>query len=101
VISGGVNIYPREVENVLLEHPGVADAAVVGLPDDDLGERVVAAVEPREPGSPVDPDDLIAFCHERIAAFKCPKEVVFVDALPRSEAGKLDKRALGERLRPP
>jgi long-chain acyl-CoA synthetase len=98
VISGGVNIYPREVENVLLEHPGVADAAVVGLPDDDLGERVVAAIEPREPASPVDPDDLIAFCRSRIAAFKCPKAVVFVDALNRSEAGKLDKRALEARL---
>jgi fatty-acyl-CoA synthase len=98
VISGGVNIYPREVENILLEHPGVADAAVLGLPDDDLGERVVAAIEPREPGSPVAPDDLIAFCRSRIAAFKCPREVVYVDALPRSEAGKLDKRLLRERL---
>jgi fatty-acyl-CoA synthase len=97
VISGGVNISPREVENVLLEHPGVADAAVVGLPDDDLGERVVAAVEP-EASAAVAAEDLIAFCRQRIAAFKCPKAVVFVDSLDRSEAGKLDKRALKARL---
>ncbi len=98
VISGGVNIYPREVENVLLEHPGVADAAVVGLPDDDLGERVVAAVEPKPSDAPLTAGDLIAFCRDRMAAFKCPKAVVFVDALHRSEVGKLDKRALKARL---
>lgn len=98
VISGGVNIYPREVENALLEHPAVADAAVVGLPDDDLGERVVAAVERRPGAAPVDAAGLIAFCRERIAAFKCPRAVVFMDELPRSEAGKLDKRAVWERL---
>jgi long-chain acyl-CoA synthetase len=98
VISGGVNIYPREVENVLLEHPGVADAAVVGLPDDDLGERVVAAVEPKRSDPPLTAGDLIAFCRDRMAAFKCPKAVVFVDTLHRSEVGKLDKRALKARL---
>jgi fatty-acyl-CoA synthase len=98
VISGGVNIYPREVENVLLEHPGVADAAVVGLPDDDLGERVVAAVEPKRSDPPLTAADLIAFCRDRMAAFKCPKAVVFVDTLHRSEVGKLDKRALKARL---
>lgn len=98
VISGGVNISPREVENVLLEHPGVADAAVLGLPDDDLGERVVAAVEPKASAPALVADDLIAFCRERIAPFKCPKAVVLVDALDRSEAGKLDKRALRARL---
>jgi acyl-CoA synthetase (AMP-forming)/AMP-acid ligase II len=98
IISGGVNIAPREVENVLVDHPAVADAGVVGVPDDDLGERVVAAVERRSGAAPVDGTGLIAFCRERIAAFKCPKAVVFVDELPRSEAGKLDRRALRARL---
>jgi acyl-CoA synthetase (AMP-forming)/AMP-acid ligase II len=86
------------VENVLLEHPGVAAAAVVGVPDDDLGERVVAAVEAKVSDPPVAAEDLIAYCRDRIAAFKCPKAVVFVEALHRSEAGKLDKRALRARL---
>jgi long-chain acyl-CoA synthetase len=98
VISGGVNISPREVENVLLDHPAVADAGVVGVPDTDLGERLVAAVERQAGAAPVDGAGLIAFCRERIAAFKCPKAVVFLDELPRSEAGKLDKRALRARL---
>ncbi|MGH9040730.1 MAG: AMP-binding enzyme, partial [Acidimicrobiia bacterium] len=72
-------------------------------PDDDLGERVVAAVERKAPtdgdgGGAPEPDELIAYCRERIAAFKCPKQVVFVDDLARSETGKLDKRALRARL---
>ncbi len=96
VISGGVNIYPREVENALLEHPDVADVAVIGIPDDDLGERVIAVVEPA-PGASPEAGELIEFCRARIAHFKCPRAVEFVDALPRSEAGKLQKPVLRER----
>ena len=99
IISGGVNVYPREVEDVLVLHPAVADAAVVGVPDDDLGEAVRAVVELDDAGAAdiaadVLADELIAFCRERIAHFKCPRSVVVVDELPRLPTGKLAKRLL-------
>ena len=95
-VSGGVNIYPREAEDVLLGHPAVADVAVFGVPDHDMGERVNAAVQPA-PGARPGPDleqELIAFCRARLAAFKCPRSVDFVDELPRLPTGKLAKRLL-------
>lgn len=95
VISGGVNVHPGEVEGVLLEHPAIVDAAVVGVPDDDLGERLAAAVETRRP---VDGAELVAHCRGRLAGFKCPRTILVVDALPRSEAGKLDRRAVAALL---
>jgi long-chain acyl-CoA synthetase len=94
IISGGVNIYPREAENVLLEHPAVSDAAVVGVSDDDLGQRAVAVVVP---AGGAEPDEalaatLLAHCRAHLARYKCPRDLRFAGALPRSEAGKLLKR---------
>jgi fatty-acyl-CoA synthase len=100
IISGGVNIYPREAENVLLEHPSVADAAVVGVDDADLGQRAVAVVVPAAGDDP-DPklaEALLTHCHEHLARFKCPRELRFRAELPRSEAGKIVKRALRRAL---
>ena len=91
VLSGGVNLYPAESEKVLAEHPGVAEVAVIGIPDRDLGEALHALVVP---AGPVDLSALKAFCRERLAAYKCPKTYELVDALPRNAMGKLDKRAL-------
>ena len=93
IISGGVNIYPREIEDVLVVHPLVDDVAVLGLPDSDMGERVTAFVQ-RANGADIDGDELIAWCRERLSHFKCPKEVRFVDELPRLPTGKLLKRRL-------
>lgn len=96
IISGGVNIYPQEAENVLIGHPAVADVAVIGVPDDDYGERVLALVEPAATSS--DPealaDEIIAFCRAHLSAIKCPRAVEFVTQLPRDELGKLRKREL-------
>ena len=96
ILSGGVNIYPREAENVLLEHPAVADAAVVGVTDADLGQRAVAVVVP---AAGVDPDAalaeaLLAHCRAHLAGYKCPRQLRFQPELPRSEAGKVVKRDL-------
>jgi acyl-CoA synthetase (AMP-forming)/AMP-acid ligase II len=91
--SGGYNVYPREVEEVLYAHPAVAEAAVVGRPDERLGEEVVAVVAPK-PGCTIDVDELIAHCRERLALYKCPREVRVLAALPKSDTGKLLKREL-------
>jgi len=93
IISGGVNIYPREIEDVLVLHPTVLDVGVVGLPDDDMGERVVAFVQPVD-GASVDEAELLAWCRDRLSHFKCPREVRVVDSLPRLPTGKLLKRQL-------
>ena len=99
IISGGVNVYPQECENLLITHPKVADAAVFGVPNEDLGEEVKAVVQPM-PG--VSPDEalaaeLIAFCREHLASIKCPRTVDFEEALPRLPTGKLYKKGLRER----
>ena len=96
VVSGGVNIYPAEAEHVLALHPDVADVACVGVPDDEMGERLVAFVELT---AAAEPDGhrsaaLIAWCRESLAGYKCPKEVRFVDEIPRNPMGKIDKRSL-------
>jgi acyl-CoA synthetase (AMP-forming)/AMP-acid ligase II len=96
IISGGVNIYPQETENVLSAHWAVQDVAVIGVPNDDLGEEVKAVVQLADPAAAA-PDlaqDLITYCRERLAHFKCPRTVDFVPELPRSETGKLYKRIL-------
>ena len=96
IISGGVNIYPQETENILSAHPAVQDVAVIGVPNDDLGEEVKAVVQLADPAA-AGPDlalDLIAYCRDRLAHFKCPRTVDFVPELPRSETGKLYKRIL-------
>jgi acyl-CoA synthetase (AMP-forming)/AMP-acid ligase II len=95
VLSGGVNIYPAEVEAVLHAHPAVMDAAVIGVPDDQWGESVKAVVQLRR-GMSATADELIAFCDERLAGYKKPRSVDFVDELPRDAAGKLLKRKVRE-----
>ncbi|GHO59008.1 acyl-CoA synthetase [Ktedonobacter robiniae] len=97
IISGGYNIYPREVEDVLATHPGVAEVAVVGLPDSDLGEQVVAVIVSR-PNQPCDANDIIAHCRQRLASYKKPRRVIFVEALPRNALGKVQKHLLVARL---
>ncbi len=96
IISGGVNIYPAEVEAALMSHPAVRDVAVIGVPDEEWGESVKAVVELADgyDASEALGDELINACRGRIAHYKCPKSVDFRDALPRSEAGKLFKRRL-------
>ena len=95
IISGGVNIYPREIEDVLVLHPAVADVAVLGIPDEEFGEQVRAVVQLADDAAEDVADELIAFCRHRLAHHKCPRAVDVVDALPRSDAGKV----LVERLR--
>jgi fatty-acyl-CoA synthase len=95
VISGGVNVYPREVETALLRHPAVSEAAVIGVPDDEWGERVRAFVVLR-PGASCNEVELLAHCREDLAGPKRPREVRFVDALPRNPTGKVLKRELRE-----
>lgn len=96
IISGGVNIYPAEAEAVLLTHPAVADAAVFGIPHDDWGEEVKAAIELRA-GCEAGEEELIEFCRERLARYKCPRSVDFEESLPRHSTGKLYKRLLRDR----
>ena len=102
IISGGVNIYPQEAERVLEEHPAVADVAVIGVPDPDMGEAVKAIIQPV--AQPADPDSLagalIAFCRARLSAAKCPRSVDFVAEMPRNAAGKLVKHELRRRYWP-
>ncbi|WP_255951459.1 acyl-CoA synthetase [Streptomyces odontomachi] len=92
--SGGFKIGAGEIENALLEHPGVREAAVTGEPDDDLGERVVAWVVPEDPAAPPSGDDLADHVSARLAPHKRPREVRYLDALPRNDMGKIMKRAL-------
>jgi long-chain acyl-CoA synthetase len=96
VIRGGFNVYPREVEEVLNEHPAVREAAVIGRPDERLGEEVVAFVSLR-PGTATTPEEVVAFCRERLAAYKYPREVVVVDELPKGPSGKVLKTELRAR----
>ncbi len=101
IISGGVNIYPAEVEAVLLTHPAVGDVAVIGVPNPEWGEEVKAVVE-LQPGAEASPElqsELIEHCRQRLAHYKCPRGVDFVATLPRQDNGKLYKRALRERYR--
>jgi fatty-acyl-CoA synthase len=98
-ISGGENVYPAEVETALHEHPAVADAAVIGVPDERWGEVGVAIVVVH-PGATADERELLAHCRRRLAAFKVPHVVRLADELPRSASGKLLKRELRERLSP-
>ncbi len=96
IISGGVNIYPAEIEAVLHGHPAVHDVAVFGVPDDDWGEQIKAVIEiaPSSPPSPALAAEILGYCRERLAAFKIPKTVDFTAALPRDPNGKLYKRKL-------
>jgi long-chain acyl-CoA synthetase len=99
IISGGVNIYPQETENLLITHPKVLDAAVIGVPNEDLGEEVKAVVQllPGEEPGPQLERELISFCREHLAHYKCPRTVDFTAELPRLPTGKLYKRLLRDR----
>ena len=96
IISAGVNIYPAEIEDVLHRHPKVLDAAVFGVPDDEWGERVHAAVHAAPGRDRSTADEITAFCREHLAGYKVPREVSFHDVFPRDAAGKLLKRQLRE-----
>ncbi|WKK16328.1 AMP-binding protein [Achromobacter insolitus] len=102
IVSGGVNIYPQEAENLLCTHPAVADVAVVGVPNDEFGEEVKAVVQLRDPtaASPDLAQQLIAYCRDRISPIKCPKSVDFSSDMPRTETGKLLKRLVKQRYWP-
>ena len=99
IISGGVNIYPQETEDHLIMHPKVDDVAVIGVPSAEMGEEVKAVVIPvdgRDAG-PALAQELIDYCREGIAHYKCPRSIDFVDELPRTETGKMAKRKLRDR----
>ncbi len=96
IIRGGNNIHATDVESVLYEHPGVLEAAVVGVPHEVLGEDVAAFVVPR-PGSVLDADDIGTFCRQRLADYKCPRRITILDELPRNATGKVVKRQLVDR----
>jgi acyl-CoA synthetase (AMP-forming)/AMP-acid ligase II len=99
IISGGVNIYPQEAENVIINHPAVVDVAVIGVPNEDFGEEVKAVVQPADmsQAGPELERELIDYCQQRLAKFKCPRSVDFDPELPRHATGKLYKRLLKDR----
>jgi len=97
LISGGENVYPAEVENAVLAHQGVADVAVIGIPDEKWGESVLAVIVPKE-GAAVHDEEIKKIVRERLASFKVPKRIERVSALPRNGAGKVTKDALRKRF---
>jgi long-chain acyl-CoA synthetase len=99
IITGGENVYPREVEEVLFELPEVSECAVIGLPDPEYGELVTAVIKPA-PGATIDPADLRARLKKKLSAFKVPHRYITVEELPKSAAGKILKRSLKEMFVP-
>lgn len=97
IISGGFNVYPGEVEQVIWTHPSVQDCAVIGIPDEKWGEAVTAVVE-LKPGANFEPDDIIRLCKDKLGSVKAPKSVLVIDSLPRSAVGKVLKRELRDRF---
>src|SRR5213079_1093993 len=95
IVSGGENVFPREVEELLAAHEGIEEAAAIGVPDDQYGQRLRAFVVPRR--AELSEDDVKSFVKENLARFKVPRDVIFVDELPRNPAGKVLKRELAER----
>ena len=95
IVSGGENVYPRVVEDVLFRHPAIADAAVIGVPDERWGETVKAVVMLRA-GMTTTEEEIIGFCRGKLGGFELPRSVDFVDALPRNASGKVLKRVLRE-----
>jgi len=100
IVSAGVNIYPAEVEKVLLEHPGVFDVAVIGAPNAEMGEEVKAVVTPLDAAAPPSRAELDAFCRQRLAGFKCPKSYEFAQSVGRNAFGKINKRELRRQFWP-
>jgi acyl-CoA synthetase (AMP-forming)/AMP-acid ligase II len=101
IISGGMNVYSREIEEVLAAHPAAADVAIVGIPDAHWGERVVGVVQLTADAEPTTDlaAGMVAFCRQRLAAYKCPKEIKFIEALPRTAIGKVQKNMLRDNYR--
>ena len=93
IVCGGENVYPAEVENVLMGHPGIADVAVIGVPHEKWGETAKAIVV-RTPGAEVTEQEIIDYARERLATFKCPTSVDWIDVLPRNPSGKILKKDL-------
>ena len=94
IVTGAVNVFPAEVESALSEHPAIADVVVIGLRDPEWGRRVHAIVQPADPEAPPDPEEVVAFARERLATYKVPKTVEFVDSIERNDAMKLNRAAL-------
>ncbi len=94
IITGGANVFPAEIESALIDHPAIADVVVIGLQDPEWGRRVHAVIEPADPSSPPTVDEVRAYAKSRLAAYKVPKTVEFVDVIPRSEATKVSRAAL-------
>ena len=94
IVSGGVNIYPAEAEQLLVDHPGVADVACIGVPHDEMGESLVGLVIPSDPTTPPDVGELSSWLRDRLSHYKCPREYHLVDDLKRNTMGKINKRAL-------
>src|SRR5688500_3902059 len=95
-ITGGAIVFLSELETALIEQPVVRDQVVVPVPDEEWGHRVHAIIQPADPANPPSADELRAFCKERLVSYKAPKTYEFVDRVPRTEAGKLNRTALGE-----
>ena len=94
IITGGANVFPAEVESALIDHPDVADVVVIGLQDDEWGQRVHAVIEPKDPAAPPTFDDVRAYAKARLATYKVPKSIEIVDAIPRSAATKVNRGAM-------
>ena len=103
IISGGVNIYPQEAENSLVTHPKVMDAAVFGIPDEEMGQSVKGVVQLVDTADATDAfaDELLIWLRERLAHYKCPRSISFEESLPRTDTGKLYKQSLIERYSAP
>ena len=98
IISGGENVYPTEVENVIHTHPAVAECSVVGTPDERWGEMVHAVIVVRG-GAQVSPEEIIEHCRQTLAGYKCPKRVTFVEVLPKTAIGKISRKDIKEMIR--
>lgn len=98
IITGGLNVYPKEIENILESHEAVKESAIIGLPDQDFGEKVVAAIALQD-GMIIAPEVLIDYCKGRLASYKCPKQIFFVNELPRNAMGKIQKNILAQQLK--
>ena len=97
IITGGLNVYPPEVELVLMKHPSVSACAVIGCPDDEWGERIVAVIIPVD-NADIQSDEIIAFCREHLASYKVPRHVAIMDDFPRNALGKIQKVKLRDLL---